>query len=246
MPLPKTRSVLTADPARLRYVIYGPPKIGKSTFANGFPSAIFAEAEPALEHLECFKMPITSWSPPDVGSDDSFKSFYAEIKAGKHKFKTIVLDPVDAIYELCRDDVCARLEIDYPREDNYGKDWKAIEEEFRSAMWGLARLPYGVIFISHLKREEVKEELRNRTITVPSMSGQARKIILPIANVIAKMDVDPESLDPVTGVYKDRVLYVRPSPDQEGGSHLSVFPPVVRAHYSALVACLKSKKKGEK
>lgn len=59
--LPTERSRPTVDLSRQTLLVYGPPKIGKSTFASRFPETIFFECEPGLNQLEVFKVPTYSW-----------------------------------------------------------------------------------------------------------------------------------------------------------------------------------------
>lgn len=62
--LPKAKTTPTADLATKTTLIYGPPKIGKSTFAAQFPDALFFECEPGLGELSVYKVPTYNW--PDL------------------------------------------------------------------------------------------------------------------------------------------------------------------------------------
>jgi hypothetical protein len=50
--------------------------------------------------------------------------------------------------------ICAKEKIDYPREDNYGKDWDKIKRELRGFHDRLFALNVGVIVLCH---DHVKE-----------------------------------------------------------------------------------------
>ncbi len=56
-----TKTKPTTDLAKQSILLYGVPKLGKSSFASQFPEAMFFECEPGLNHLEVFKVPTYSW-----------------------------------------------------------------------------------------------------------------------------------------------------------------------------------------
>ncbi len=58
--LPTTKTKPTTDLAKQSILLYGVPKLGKSSFASQFPEAMFFECEPGLNHLEVFKVPTYS------------------------------------------------------------------------------------------------------------------------------------------------------------------------------------------
>ena len=67
-------------------VIYGRPKIGKSSFCANAPGALFLATEAGLNWLEVFQAPIKTWR--------EFLITCKEISEGNHGFKTIVVDTV--------------------------------------------------------------------------------------------------------------------------------------------------------
>ena len=48
--LPTTKTKPTTDLAKQSILLYGVPKLGKSSFASQFPEARFFECEPGLNH----------------------------------------------------------------------------------------------------------------------------------------------------------------------------------------------------
>lgn len=73
-----------------RCLLYGPEKVGKSTFAAGAPGAIFLGKDSGTEHLDIVRMP-----QPDTWGD--VREALAELRATavKQGFKTLVVDPIN-------------------------------------------------------------------------------------------------------------------------------------------------------
>ena len=114
--LPKEKTKPTIDLSSKTILLYGPPKIGKSTTASRFPGAIFLECEPGLNELEVFKMPTYSW--------EAFKEACKLLEEGKHEFRTIVVDTVDNAFRMCTDFVNAQNAVKYERGH---AAWKGME-----------------------------------------------------------------------------------------------------------------------
>jgi hypothetical protein len=91
----------------LRLILYGPPGIGKSTFAAGSPDPIFLGAEKGTAQLD-----VVRFAQPESWQDVLDGLRILETQA--HAFKTVVLDTLDWIEPLIHQAVLA--------EENKGKD----------------------------------------------------------------------------------------------------------------------------
>ena len=92
MTLPTTKTKPTTDLAKQSILLYGVPKLGKSSFALQFPEAMFFECEPGLNHLEVFKVPTYSW--------EAFLEACKLLAKGDHNSKTLVIDTVDNAFKM--------------------------------------------------------------------------------------------------------------------------------------------------
>ena len=128
--LPKTKSKPKHTLSDLTALVYGPSKIGKSTWCSKADDALFLATEPGLNALEVFQIPITCW--------DDLLQACAEIAEGKHEFKTIVLDTVDNAYKMCSDYVCKKFKIEHESDLGYGKGYALINNEFQRVINKLA------------------------------------------------------------------------------------------------------------
>jgi len=77
----------------LRVILYGPPGIGKSTFAAGAPAPIFLGAEKGTAQLE-----VDRFTQPEKWED--VLAATTELGTADHSYKTIVLDTLDWIEPL--------------------------------------------------------------------------------------------------------------------------------------------------
>jgi len=133
------------------WLIYGQKKIGKTTLASLFPDAIFFMFEPGAKALRVYRVDCNEWEDA-IGY---IKLLEGLKEQGKLGFKTIVLDTGFEMHAKCATFTCKRLGIEYPREDNFGKDWAAIKTEFREFHARVFALGIGVVILCH---ETVKEQ----------------------------------------------------------------------------------------
>jgi hypothetical protein len=140
--------------APLRYVIYGPEGVGKTTLAASAPKPILMDIEDGSSRVD---VPRYSFNDGPMGH---VPANYAEFQAGiddliasEHDFKTLVIDTADRLESLihkfmvARDSqVCARNPkgevyesiIDY----GYGKGFDVAVDEWRALCARLDRLRY--------------------------------------------------------------------------------------------------------
>lgn len=188
MPLPTTKTKPSLNPDRAKVLIFGEPKVGKSTLAAELnpEKTLFISTEPGLDHLEVFKADVRSW--------DEFLKLGAEILAGKHEFTTFAIDTVDALHKMCSDYVCDQLNIKHPSDLEYGKGWGAVSDEFEARVAKLTALG-GVIFISHAKDIEIKKRVGTHTKIVPDLSGKSRSWLVGFVDYIFYAMIEPAEGD---------------------------------------------------
>lgn len=178
MTLPTQKSPRTLSPDRAKALLYGPPKIGKSTFASQInpEHTLFISTEPGLGSLEVYESPVTNWT--------EFREVGADLAKDRKQFEVVVIDTVDELYRMCSDYVCKGLGIKHPSDAEYGKGWAAVADEFRLRVGKIAGLGMGVWFISHAEDREVKKKVGTKTVTQPTLSGQARKFLVGFVDFI--------------------------------------------------------------
>ena len=224
--LPTKPTPVKQDPRDLITVIYGPPKIGKSTFCAQADGALFIATEPGLNHLEVSQVPVQSWS--ELGQ------VAAEVAGGKHDFRTVVVDTMDVAYEMCLEHVCAKHGIEHPGDMPHGKGWGLVTSEFKRVISKLARLPYGLILTSHTKNVEEQTRTGEYIRTVPSLGGKAGEAVRAMADVILYATTDAEG---------NRIIQTKPHRDYIAGDRTGTLPDPLPLDYTKFAAAFKGKGK---
>jgi hypothetical protein len=139
-----------------RTVIYGPHKVGKSTFAAGSPSPVFVQTEDGLDSIDTSAFPLAhSWA--DVL--DSVKALYSD----DHDYKTIILDSGDWAEKLCRAAVAKEHGFDGIEGIGYGKGYTYTAEKFAELLHGLNTIrlqrDIGIVIICHSEIKKYDDPL---------------------------------------------------------------------------------------
>jgi hypothetical protein len=146
-----------------RIVVYGPPGIGKSTFASNAPDPLFLDLERGSLQLD-----VTRNKSP-IDSYDALLKAVEWVTTGKHGFKSLVIDTLDRAEWLIHQHVCANnrsgrsLDPVSRIEDvggGYQKGYSAAYEEGRRLTAAIERCWHErnvyVILLAHAKLETVK------------------------------------------------------------------------------------------
>lgn len=167
--LPEKKSEPTLAFDNIKGLLYGAPKVGKSTLASQLADDVLILAtEPGLGGLSAFSVDIDSW--------DTFREVGAELaKTDKHSI--VVVDTADELYRMCSAAVCEKLKIDHPSDAEWGKGWQAVKDEFRLRVGKLAGLGRGTWFISHAHEIEIKSRIGSRTKTVPTLNNRGLEFL---------------------------------------------------------------------
>ena len=235
MTLPTKRTLVKSDPGGLVTLVYGAPKIGKSTLCSQAPSALFLATEAGLNHLEVFQTPVSDWQ--------NLLEICAEVKAGKHSFKTLVIDIIDNAYAMCLADVLKRHNLRHESDLPFGKGFTMVNREFSRVINNIALLGLGLIMVSHATEKEIEDETgKKRSMIVPTLPSGARKIVMGISDLIlyAELEETKDEAGKPTGLR--RVLRTKPSLRYEAGDRTGKLPETIDMSYAAIVAHLEDKK----
>ena len=216
--LPKSKTKPKAHLNDLTALVYGPSKIGKSTWCSHAENALFLATEPGLNALEVFEAPITCW--------DDLLQACAEIAEGKHDFKASVIDTVDNAYRMCADYVCKKFKIEHESDLGYGKGYALINNEFQRVLNKLAFLPYGLILISHSHERDIETRTGKHTRIVPTLPDKARKLVTGLVDLILFCDLDMKTGDDGKPMYQ-RVMRTKPSPNYDAGDRTGRLPEMI-------------------
>lgn len=206
--LPKKKSKIVDDLSKYSIFLYGKIKIGKTSLAAQFPEALFLMTEPGGKSLEIYQMDVKNWT--------HFKQILDALESS-NMYKTIVIDTTDNLYKMCTDWYCKRKAIQHPSDEEWGKAWQMINDEFMMQIIRLMQLGRGVIFTSHAAQHEIKRFAQEpKTETTPTLAKQGRRVLEPIVDLVAYFRYAEKETDD-----SSRVLQIRGDANTVAGCRLT-------------------------
>lgn len=193
-------------------LIYGQPKVGKTTFAASFPDVLLIELEPGGADY------VTGCDVVEVNSLEELRALYAELKGlSEMRWKILAIDTVDVLSSWFE----RQIALEYGKtilagpSPAFGAEYARHRAEVMAVLKAFQILPTGLILIAHARQEE-----KRTTLNLPGRY-LAMDIMAMASNVI------------YVGITDDgrREAVVSPSPALEAGSRdpilnsLGRFPP---------------------
>lgn len=196
------------DINRITMVIYGAPKIGKSTFCSRFENALFMATEPGLDYLRTKNVRVHDWAEVMELVDILEK----QRGAG---YKTLIVDTVDQLWAFVEEYVRRSRKVESLVDLPFGKGRDVAASLFADLINRIMRLDLGVVFVSHAQMADVDTVSGKVSRFLPTIPTRARDVVLPLVDVIgfATVDTSYESGERV----EKRLLRVAPSPVWEAG-----------------------------
>lgn len=198
-------------------LLYGPPKIGKSTLAQYLEGVYFLPTEPGYKWLRARKSYINNWA--------TFRAFVQKMEKSKKKCATVKIwcvDTVDNLSKFCMQYTCGREGISHPTDMEWGKGWEAFRDEFTHWIFRLCALSPGAIFISHEKEREVVSRSMKITKVSPALPGSTYTVINNLADIILNMAWAGKKTK--KGTIAKRCLYTKPTEVRDAGDRTGVLP----------------------
>ena len=210
--LPITKNAPPKNIEDYCYYIYGQQKIGKTSFTTAFPDTLHFMFEPGGRPYEIFQITpeeLSSWAHVVAYIDELYK----QKQEGTLAFKTIAIDTVDLMWQLCQDNCCAAIGVKHPHEANdFGQTYDIIKKTFRNEVVRLSSLGCGVIFLTHEVDKEVETRSGNKyQQIVPSSQKQCNLILGKFCDLTGNYFVTDRG---------ERKLLIRPNSDAEAGNRI--------------------------
>lgn len=175
--LPSKLSTPSPDLADYSTLLFGEKKIGKTSLAAQFPNSFFMMFEPGGRALSIQQRPVRDWLQAKK---------YLKLLQKDKEFGTVVVDTADLAFKICQKYVVNKLGVEHPSDEEWGKGWEALRDEFTSWVMDLLMLDKGVIFISHATEKEIRKRSGVKFHRVsPTMSGQAADILEGVIDIWA-------------------------------------------------------------
>lgn len=230
-----------------RVVVYGPQKLGKSTFASCAPAPIFIQTEDGLDEIDAQAFPLcTSWQQVL----DAVAVLYNE----KHDYKTVVLDTADWAEKLLHSHLCEQDKVTSIElvAKGYGKGYVVAAEHFMDLLDGLNALRkergMGVIILSHTEIKRFDDPLAESYDRYQiKLHKQVGKLMQEWADVIGFAQLEAFTQIEEKNDFKKtkraralggrRVLRLQPSPAFDAGNRYGL-PDEIDLAWAAFQAAL--------
>ncbi len=231
--LPTQKTKPPFDMTMLSMLLYGAPKIGKSTFCSRAEDAIFIATEPGLNHLETANVRVSSWL--------EFLEVMALLQKGGHGFKILVIDTIDKLCDFCDIHICDTAKVQTLNDFGYGKGYTLYKNELKRVFTKVFALDMGVILTSHAQLIDIDTPTGSQTKWMPSFEKRAQEIIVPMVDIIGFAQ-NVVSLNEKGERVEARVLQTKTSSLWEAGDRTGRLPETMPFKYVLFERELKKEK----
>lgn len=161
---------INLEPDFYKYVtlIHGRPGIGKTTLVMSFPDVLLAACERLSRAIPGY---VFNYDNGGIRDWDDFLDMISLLEQ-TDRFRTIGIDTVTALYQMCFQWVCKKNGVAHPSDDDWGKSWTDIKAEFTAQMDRLIKTGRGVVLTAHSSEREIKSFSGEKYSRIhPEMSG---------------------------------------------------------------------------
>jgi len=250
-------------------ILHGPPKVGKTLTAASFPGpALFIATEAGHKYIQyelkksLVRLRLGKDTAIHKGTIYKFKNGWEKLMwllegdyIKRMKLKTLIVDSVGPLYQMCMDYVCESNGYEHPQDGGHGKGWSALGREFAKGLGLLVeeaeKINCTVLFIAHSKQSEIDAGSRTYSRIEVDLPGHARKILLPDPDHIWYLGFHSDDEDSMKAFESNRALWLQPTPVIEAGGRnpdlktkfISPFPET--GQYQHILKKTKRKKNGK-
>lgn len=219
-------TVISRDLRSKYLLIYGQPKVGKTSFAAQLPNNLIFSFEIGTNALSgIYALPITKWSDLKIAIKQLEKPEVRE------KFHTVTFDTVSVAYSLCEKYICAQNGVQSIGDIPYGKGYMLTRIEFEETLRKISMMGLGIILIAHASRR-VEKQADDSEIEFfsPDLDKRCYAIVNQLVDIIGYIDIVFNE-DGSTS----RWLYTRRTPTVMAGSRWKYLDPKIPFGYQELV-----------
>lgn len=228
LPMSKTKPVF--DMSKLKMLLYGAPKIGKSTFCSQIPNALFLSTEDGLNHLSVYEMTISKW--------EDIQAVGALLATSNHGYKTLIIDTADSALTMCERFIAERKGVSHILDLKWNGP-EFVADEFMRVVQKLSNLGLGMVFLAHSEDKVIRkknESDENRTVITLQKSTKDR--LTAFCDIIAFATVENMKNETTGGYEKTRVIKTQPSRVYEAGDRTNKLTNNIALNYGVFANLL--------
>lgn len=223
--------------------LYGAPFCGKTTFANQFPNPLMLNSDGNIRFVDA---PFIAIKDEVTAEGRMTKRKYAwevfeevvdELEKKDNKFKTIIVDLLEDMYEHCRLFMYDELGITHESDDSF-RAWDKIRTRFLSVLRRLMNLDYeNFILISHedSSKDITKKSGDKITSIKPNLNDKASNKMAGMVDIVARVVADSDKR--TLSFKSDEVVF--------GGGRLTVTTTEIGLDYTAFLKVYEDANKGK-
>jgi len=144
MTLPTTKRTRKTDVARSNTLLFGEPKIGKTSLEAQMPHAVVLDTENGTGFLDAYVMPVTDYP--------SFLHAVEDLTVHPHDFSPICIDTLDNVIRWCAGEVCRQFGVRDLADLPFGKGYAVLANGLMQLLTKLASLGRGLWLTAHVKK----------------------------------------------------------------------------------------------
>lgn len=162
-------------PDKLKALVSGPPKSGKTTLLGSIPNIVIADTEPhannlaSLAHLDVPYVTVNGtqdlWELHMVLNNEKMRAEAAQ-QLGLSSIDAVAIDTLDTLQKLMKKERLADTRSAWNRDD-----WGWLKDEMIKIIEAFTALPLHVVFCVHLKTQELGKGENKYTVTLPGLEG---------------------------------------------------------------------------
>lgn len=242
--LPKNERRKQETPTKRTMWLYGAPFSGKTTFADAAPDPLMLNTDGNAVYVTAPYISIKD-EVTAIGritkrkfAWEVFKEYVEELEKGQNDFKTIVIDLVNDIYEMCRLYMYDKLGITHESDDTF-RAWDKVRTEYLSTMRRVTNLPYeNIILLSH---EDATKDLTKKSgdkisSFKPKMADKVADSIAGMVGFVGRCYVDDGKH--LLSIKSDEVVY--------GGGRLGINNVVIPLAWDEVIKLFEKNVGGNK
>lgn len=201
---------------------YGNSKVGKSTLASKLygDDALFVATEKGYNALNVFAVDLTSWN------ETSGLLRQLKMPEIKEKFKVIVIDTVDILYDLATSYILKINGCTDLSDKPFGKLYGEVDKIFNEFLLSITRLGYGLALIGHAKTQSKLAKKGNNEVesdyTIPSLARRGYQIVAAMVDNIFYITMDEDE-----DGNQVRVIKTRATNEYFAGSRFKYLPETI-------------------
>lgn len=214
-----------------KIVIYGPPKVGKSSFAASAPNPIGILTESGIDNIDVSAFPLAE-------TFDDVMAALATLYTDEHEYQSVFVDSLDWLEPLILAKVCKDNHVDNIEKIGFGKGYIFADDLWKQFFAGLDALrnhkSMTIICIAHEQVTKVKNPSLSDDYDAYSLklNKRATALVNEWADIIgfAQHEVFTRQVDPNNKLNKDvkaisngvRKLHLNPHPAYVAGNRYGI------------------------